>query len=95
MATGRVDRVNSFGAQAITSNTDLNDISDPGIYGCASATIAGSLSHCPFTTAGFTLLILPKGSYFTQVIFTGAYIYSRTKGSSGFAAWRVASLSTT
>lgn len=42
-----------IGATAIASSTDLNNLKTPGIYTCASASVAGTLTHCPYKSSGF------------------------------------------
>ena len=72
---------------AITNGTNLNNLTSPGFYDCPTGAIAQSLSNCP-TTGNFTMIVMSKGSYITQVIFTwGNIIYTRTQTSSGFDHW--------
>ena len=72
---------------AITNGTNLNNLTSPGFYDCPTGAIAQSLSNCP-TTGNFTMIVMSKGSYITQVIFAwGNIIYTRTQTSSGFDHW--------
>lgn len=72
----------------ITANTNLNDLTVPGFYGCSNASIAASLSNCPVSGSGFALLVMYKSTaYQTQVLFYGTTIYSRTRTSNGWDGW--------
>ena len=71
---------------AIPSGADLNDYTTPGSYYSATSTITASLSHCPFTGAGFSLHVeVIAGTSDNQVMQTikrrstaGSTIYVRT-----------------
>ena len=41
------------GATAIASNTDMNTLKTPGVYTCASYSIASSLTNCAYKSSGF------------------------------------------
>ena len=71
---------------AITSNTDLNTLTTARAYYATTGAIAQSLINCP-TTDNFTMLVMKKGIYCTQIIFKGVNIFTRSNGSSGFGSW--------
>ena len=72
----------------IAANTNLNDLTAPGFYGCSNASIAASLSNCPVSGSGFALLVMYKSTaYQTQALFYGTDIYSRTRTSNGWGSW--------
>lgn len=82
--------------RAIAANTDLNTITEPGMYGVALNSTAQTLQNCPVDKT-FTMLVIKKSndpaSGFVQVIFAGiaGEIYMRNVGSSGsgysFGSW--------
>ena len=41
------------GATAIASNTNLNNLKTPGVYTCASYSVANTLTNCPYKSSGF------------------------------------------
>lgn len=45
---------------SIPSNSDVDDYSDRGIYTVGSASVAASITHTPFTSAGYVLFVLPS-----------------------------------
>ena len=74
--------------KAIASNTNMNDLTTPGLYGCANSTVAGTLVNSPVSGAGFSLLVTNKSSaYQMQILFYGSAIYSRGKTSGGWESW--------
>ena len=70
----------------IAANTDLNNLSTPGFYSCATGATAQSLTNCP-ATSNFTMFVMGKGSYNNQIIFWGGDIYVRSGGSAGYGNW--------
>ena len=46
-----------FEGTPIPENADLNDYVNPGIYNSYNQTRTGTLLHCPFTGAGFKLIV--------------------------------------
>ena len=73
----------------ISANTNLNDVTTPGIYACANSTTAATLSNCPFNDIGFTMLVTQKStSLQIQLIMTGDGMYSRRRTTTGWGAWR-------
>lgn len=86
---------NKINAQAISANTDLDNITDDGWYCCTSDATASSLSHCP-TTVAFYLEVHKHTSagryqYLVEYLPTGAKHYSRNFfGSWGsWAEWKL------
>lgn len=45
---------------SISSNSDVNDYSERGIYTVGSASVATSITNTPFTSAGYILFVLPS-----------------------------------
>lgn len=81
------DNLNDFQFTSIEEDANLNSFIHPGLYGCMTAAIAQSLSNCP-TTSNFSMIVMRKSQgNQTQVIFTGQYIYTRTRSSSGWGDW--------
>lgn len=61
----------------ITSGQDLDSFLTPGVFDCASSSIASSLLHCPTdVTTGFRLIVTQSGygtsSYAVQIILMGS-----------------------
>lgn len=72
----------------IGSNTDLNNLTTPGIYGCPNATTAETLSNNPAGNINFSMIVMNKGSgTYVQAIFVGSVIYTRTKTSTAWNSW--------
>ena len=72
----------------IANGTDLNDLVDPGVYECQSATSAASLVNSP-VASGFSMFILRiNGSNRNQVLSVGGTMYTRIKTSTGWSAWK-------
>ena len=61
---------------AITSGSDLNNYTENGVYSCASASIASTLSHCP-VDVGFVMCVYKWGAGSAQVIYVGNRIITR------------------
>lgn len=81
--------LNSKFETEIASNTNLNNLTSPGIYYSPSASVTNSLSNCPDTGYNFTMIVMTKGSgNTTQVIYwNGNAIFSRTTVSGTFGGW--------
>ena len=90
MLTGFVNNVAAFSASRYTrivEGMNMDDLTEPGFYGCPLSSITATLINCP-TTANFTMIVSPKsGSYITQTIITGQRIFTRTNTSGGFTSW--------
>ena len=71
----------------ISSNTDLDDLKEPGFYYCASSSVNATLAHTPVNGSGFSMEVLRKGEYITQLISSGSSVYYRGSFSSGFTDW--------
>lgn len=71
----------------ISSGDDLDSYTTNGVYGCASSTIAASLSNSPVTSSGFALFVTRYGGYTIQTIFNGSAMYCRKQSSSGYGSW--------
>lgn len=59
----------------IASGDDLNAYTSPGIYRCATASIAASLSNCPISNVGFNLDVAQ--------LYNVAFAYQRITASTG------------
>lgn len=59
----------------IASGDDLNSYTSPGIYRCATASIAASLSNCPISNVGFNLDVAQ--------LYNVAFAYQRITTSTG------------
>jgi len=73
--------------KTIASSTDLNNLMDPGVYICASSTVASSLAHCPYTTSGFSLIVFGGSGNLQQLLVAGNVMYTRRASTSGFFHW--------
>ena len=88
---------NRQGWIALTSGQDLNTVTAPGVYYCATNAIAASLLNCP-TARNFTMVVsygLNNATYVTQRIMEGntvyiGYEYKRSTNNSGstWAVWQ-------
>lgn len=73
---------------SISANSNLNDFTEPGLYGCGNAATAASLSNCPISDGGFPMLVAGKSaSYCSQLLFSANAIFTRTRASSGWGRW--------
>ena len=81
------DSFTNFRHTVITSNSDLNDLTIPGFYSASSSAIATSLSNCPYTSAGFSMIVMPRGGLNTQVIMTARTLYTRILAGAGWSTW--------
>lgn len=76
----------------IKSGGDLNNYTTPGRYNSSSATTSGTLTHCPYTTAGFTLDVSYNASsaYLWQEIRSrgNGAIYFRTCSDGTWNDWQ-------
>ena len=74
----------------IPANSDLDNYTTPGTYNCVSSTIAKSLSHCPITDEGFTLIVLRTNSNSVKQIIHGNVLgknYTRRCLENTWSAW--------
>lgn len=73
----------------ISANTNLNNVTTPGIYACPNSTTAATLSNSPVNDIGFTLLVTQKSTTLPiQLLMTGDALYSRRKTTSNWGSWR-------
>lgn len=90
-STGGLNALNSnlkqFMRVVISANTDLDDLTDPGFYDCASSSICATLVNSPITSSGFSMIVTQKGAYTIQTISNGATLYTRGSTSSGWGNW--------
>lgn len=91
MATSKILLNSDFNyAFEITQNTDLNDVTIPGVY-VTSSTIASTLINSPITTASIILEVKrvssTTGTNRIQTIQSGKTVFTRMKTSSGWSAW--------
>ena len=79
--------INKMAGTSIPSNTDLNDLTVPGAYFCATSAIASTLTNCPVGT-NFTMFVMKKHTNLqTQVLFASTRILFRTRTSSSWQTW--------
>lgn len=88
-----IDAVGGFAqVTAITSNSDLNNFTTPGVYYCTNSTVAATLSNTPISNAGFELTVAPSDSSgVIQLIYnsvsTVSKLYIRRKNGSTWYPW--------
>lgn len=82
------------GGTAITSNANLNNYTDPGVYTCTT-TVAATLSNSSFTTVGFKMIVMDNGTGTTErwqiclASYSNCIIAVRWRNSSGtWQAWK-------
>lgn len=86
--SGNAETATALKTTAISANADLNNYNTAGNYTSANSTRTGTLSHCPHSGSGFTMLVLLYGNYGVQLIFaSNGKMYQRNKTSSGWGAW--------
>lgn len=73
----------------IPANSNLNNYNNAGLYYAGSNSDAASLSNKPSTlSVAFSMIVLDKGGYNMQVIFSnGGEIYIRGHISTGWNSW--------
>lgn len=78
---------------AIALNSDLDDITEAGVYYSDSATTSASLSNCPHTASIFHMFVfIPYGVNVHQILYPisaggNGYYYKRIKTTSGWTTW--------
>lgn len=79
----------------IGENANLNSYTQAGVYSCASAGIAATLSNCPFTSSSFVMIVRysESTSSFIQWIIgcctSAQYVwYVRNNVNGTFGSWR-------
>lgn len=78
---------------AIALNSDLDDITEAGVYYSDSATTSASLSNCPHTSSIFHMFVyIPYGVNVHQFLFPvsaggNGYFYKRLKTTNGWTSW--------
>lgn len=72
----------------ISSNTNLNDITDIGTYFCSSSSIAQTLLNCP-TTVSFTMQVINRTRLRKmQIIYNdSSNIFIRNETPNGYSSW--------
>lgn len=81
------DSLNAMKFTAIASNTDLDTLTEPGFYGCSSASVAGSLINSPVSNVNFSMIVTKKSNLLAQQVNAGKHIYIRNQSSSGWSDW--------
>ena len=76
-----------FRHTGIAPNSDLNDFTTPGFYSTASSAVTNTLSNCPLTGVGFSMIVLQRGGQNTQVIFAASAFFMRMLASDGWRDW--------
>lgn len=76
----------------LTVNSNLNTISEDGVYISASSAITNNITGSPFTGAGFVMQMYSHSNTGKiQIVFKGGntagMIYTRTSTSSGWSSW--------
>ena len=88
----KMDNVYGYG-NAITSNSNLNDYTQPGSYYCPNSAVAGSLTNSPITNAGFRLVVESITNTAGRLIQTlnangnDGCFYQRKQTSQGMSPW--------
>lgn len=77
----------TFKHTAILLNSNLNNLTIPGFYSASSGSVAASLANCPYSSAGFSMIVMQRGSQLTQTIITAHTLYTRILASGGWGAW--------
>lgn len=77
----------------ILSNSDLNNYFTPGIYYCPNASVASSLSNCPWASSNFKLIVYKAGysnSYIQEIHAGSGYtrFFKRNKIDNTISPWR-------
>lgn len=77
----------------IPSNSNLNNYTTPGLYVCASATVASTLSNAPSVGSAFLLEVryTNANTRYRQTIYSNnatADEFFRVYGASGWVGWR-------
>lgn len=79
----------------VASNTDLNDLTEPGNYKWSSSAIASTLGHCPIDRAGYMFVIIAQVSCYFQIVMKAYYsggdlpkMYVRCYGSGAWSDWQ-------
>lgn len=76
-----------FAAVAIAENTDMNDLTTPGVYFSGASWITNTLRNYPLSGSGFTLLVLYQSTNVRQVAFHAQHILTRGSTSAGWGSW--------
>ena len=73
----------------IPTESNLNNITDPGTYCTASVSQTSTIINKPSDlTSAFSMIIAKRGAYINQIIFDyGGAIYIRGQLSSGWHNW--------
>ena len=92
MAESKIPFVDPFfNFHDIASNSDLDDLSVPGVYRCSSGTVASTLSNCPHTTSAFAMIAFRALGATTgaaiQFIIAGEAMYARKFANSAWGSW--------
>jgi len=86
--TALSDQFTNFRHTTIIANTDLDNLTTPGLYSSVNAATTGTLSHKPSSlTSGFPMIVFTKGSYCAQLITGSSKIYARDQTSAGWTSW--------
>ena len=71
------DAIALNGYTPITSYSDLNSYTNTGHYSCASASVASTLSHCPYAYAGFEMDVMKWEGGSTQIVVSDGRMFFR------------------
>lgn len=91
--SGLVEAVNN-GVNAgieIVAETDLDNLTTPGIYISSDSTRTATLTNCPVSSAGFVMCVYSHSVHGKiQMILNGsnAFVHIRAKKSSGWSEWK-------
>lgn len=88
---GNVETATALKTTSISTNADLNNYTSAGNYQSISSARTSTLSNCPHSGSGFTMLVLnfgSTGSYVMQIIFAPeGKMYQRSKLSGSWSVW--------
>lgn len=73
----------------ISTNSDLNDYVNCGVYQVDNSSDAKSITNSPYSNSGYSLIVIPSGSNRIQIIIAnnGLAWYSRGNVSNEWKSW--------
>lgn len=80
-------RVAKFEGVEIASGTNLNTLTTAGHYYSSTSVVTNSLSNCPVSDQGFSMIVQKVGGNYHQIIFSVKQIYTRIYSSGSWNNW--------
>ena len=80
-------RVAKFEGVEIASSTNLNTLTTAGHYYSSTSIVTNSLSNCPVSDQGFSMIVQKVGGNYQQIIFSVKQIYTRIYSSGSWNNW--------